>query len=173
MTRRLYSNQDIENTHQEDLAKAVAAVAWLGPDVVNTGKVFEHTVRRCLQRELGRAGYDYPVCLQKPIKGAARADLAVGVVAIEVKLKGFFGSDVKYGEHKKALADLGYRYLYINLRERYDPYVAVARKHFGSENAFFLDRDPNAWDSFVRAVIAANIVKTPAKPQPLLDLFGD
>jgi len=43
--------------------------------------------------------------------------------------------------YKKIAEEKNFEYLYITLKERYEPYRVLMYNIFGKENAFFLDGD--------------------------------
>lgn len=90
---------------------------------------------------------------QYSLGGKAKADLAVGCFAIEIKLKGLFGSDqvARYGRCMQAAQGMGLHYLFITKEESYRPYREGVQRTLGVENAYFLDTVGD-WERFVSRI---------------------
>ena len=69
-----------------------------------SGWVFEQTIQHCIWGELENKGAKLTIAEQVSLGGRAKADLAVGNVAIEIKMSGLFGlGDVhRYRQYRRA-----------------------------------------------------------------------
>jgi hypothetical protein len=118
------------------------------------GWVFEQTIQHCLTKELRAIGIAKPKFNEQiALGGRAKADLAIGKVAIEIKSGGLFGKDEaeRYRRYKRAARSLGMDYLFFSLGESHRPYRVAIVKALNPNNVFFLD-EPKDWGRFVKRI---------------------
>ena len=117
----LYNEAAISELCQRNLDRAKALLRKLEVFCGNdckvgglSGWVFEQTVQYCLQKELKAQGIQQSITEQCGLGGKAKADLAIGSLAVEIKLKGLFGvADVeRYGRYRQAAAQRGLQYVF-------------------------------------------------------------
>lgn len=116
-----------------------------------SGWVFEQTIRHCIQIELATRGKKPEILEQESLGGRARADLAVGKVAVEVKTSGLFGlADVqRYEKYKKAAEAKGFqKYVYLTWEETFAPYRDGLNLALGLDNVFYL-KNSGEWARFI------------------------
>jgi hypothetical protein len=121
-----------------------------------SGWVFEQTIQYCLQKELKAQGIQQSIREQCGLGGRAKADLAIGSVAIEIKSKGLFGvADVeRYGRYKQAATQRGLQYFFLTLEESHQPYRQAITESLGRDNVFFLRNERGDWGRFVNGILA-------------------
>lgn len=123
-----------------------------------SGWVFEQTIKYCILKELEAKGVKAEVREQVSLGGRAKADLAVGQAAIELKTSGLFGiGDVeRYRKYKKdAEAQRFKRYLYLTWEETYFPYKEGLNQALGKNNVFYL-KDNGEWQRFIYVISGAD-----------------
>jgi hypothetical protein len=121
-----------------------------------SGWVFEKTILHCIKAELKEKGINRGIKEQASLGGRAKADLAVGSVAIELKTSGLFGkSDAeRYGKYKNAAKENGYpRYIYLTWNETSFEYKQGLNLALGENNVFYLET-PGEWERFISALLA-------------------
>lgn len=156
-----FTETAIITLYEESLAEAQGRLSLLAvaegrrPSASGlNGWVFEQTIRYCLSQELDAAGLHLPIQEQVPLSGRARIAMLVGKVAIELKVRGSFGTgDSKYDDFRLAVEKRGWGYFYLTLQEGYAPYRQSTKSTFGADRAFFLDTHGD-WTRFLDAVIA-------------------
>ena len=117
------------------------------------GWVFEQAVQYCLKKELAQHGLRPEVEEQVGIGGHAKADLRIGRLVIELKLKGLFGINVdKYQKYRKHAEAKGLRYLFLSAQEKRPQYKQAIIKVLGRTNVFLLDQHGD-WRRFVSEVV--------------------
>lgn len=157
-----YNEGTLSELYQRNLEDAKALLSKLEVFCGNdcnigglSGWVFEQTVQYCLRQELAALGLHPSITEQCGLGGKAKADLAVGCLAVEIKLKGLFGSDQveRYGRYRQAANGRGLQYLFITKEESHGPYWQGIQKTLGTESTFFLDVS-GEWKRFVTRIVA-------------------
>jgi len=119
-----------------------------------SGWVFEQTIQHCLRQELEAHGAAPTITEQVSLGGRAKADLAVGNAAIEIKTSGLFELDAvhRYREYRRAAQEKGLRYIFLSRQETYRPYRDGIIKALGQSNVFYLN-ERGDWERFVTLLI--------------------
>jgi hypothetical protein len=112
-------------------------------------------IQTCLREEMKALDIRTEIREQVSLGGSARADLLVGMVALEVKARGLFDGKAasRYRKYSVAATERGYAYLYLTLQENYRPYRQEMVKALGRQNAFFLDT-PGDWSRLINRTFA-------------------
>ena len=129
-----------------------------------SGWVFEQTIAHCIIQELKAKGVNADVREQVSLGGRAKADLAIGAVAIELKTSGLFGmGDVeRYRKYKNASEVQGFRrYLYLTWEETFLPYKDGLDQALGKNNVFYL-KNNGEWQRVISVIL-----------NEVSDTFGD
>jgi hypothetical protein len=118
------------------------------------GWVFEQTIQHCLRKELEARDVPSDFKEQEPFGSRARADLKIGKVCIEIKLKGLFSptASEKYERYKKAAQEEDLQYVFVTGQETSEPYKKAISEKLGPENTFFLNEN-GAWAKFVDRLV--------------------
>ena len=120
------------------------------------GWVLEQTIQSCIKEELSQQKISCNIEEKYPLYSRIKVDLKLDdKILIEVKVSGIYGRKVAetYMKYKKIAEEEDFEYLYITLKEGYEPYRVFMYNVFGKENAFFLDTDKNEWERFINRII--------------------
>ena len=118
------------------------------------GWVFEQTVQHCLRRELAARGVSASMKEQVKLGRRGKADLLVGDIALEIKLRGIFSQSAidRYANYARLAHAEGRQYLYLTGGEGYRPYRQGVAAAVGPSNTFFLDTEGH-WQRFIGRVL--------------------
>lgn len=118
-----------------------------------SGWVFEQVIQHCIRKELQTVGINATYSEQYRLVGRATVDLRIDNVLVEMKLSGAYSREsyAKYPKYKKTATENGFSYLWFSGEESYRPYRSMAKKAFGTRNAFYLDTTAD-WNRFVTRI---------------------
>lgn len=119
-----------------------------------SGWVFEQTIQHCIRQELEAQDAAPTIAEQVSLGGRAKADLAVGNAAIEIKTSGLFELDAvrRYRKYRRAAQERGLRYIFLSRQETYRPYRDGIIKALGRSNVFYLN-ERGEWERFIALLI--------------------
>ncbi len=159
----LYNEATISEIYRKNLARAEASLRKLEVFCCEdcklgelSGWVFEQTVRYCLQKEFAAQGLQPNTEEQRSLGGKLKANLAIGGLAIQIKLSDVFAVDqlARYGQHRRAAEEKGLQYLLLTAGASYPAsYRRGLAGVVGSGNVFFFD-EPMGWERFVKRIVA-------------------
>ena len=115
------------------------------------GWVFENLVANLIKQDIPSVRIEPQKSLYKRVK----VDLLVNnKIAIEAKAAGVYGMEHinRLGDYIKIAEKKKWDYLYISLKESYEPYYEETKKAVGHQNAFFLDRQKGDWNRFIERI---------------------
>ena len=159
----LYNEATISELYQRNVARAEASLRKLEVFCCEgcklgelSGWVFEQTIRYCLQKELAAQGLPSNAGEQHSLGGKMKANLAIGGLAIQIKLSDVFAVDqlARYGQYRRAAEEKGLQYLLLTAGASYPAsYRRGLGGVVGSGNVFFFD-EPMGWERFVKRIVA-------------------
>ncbi|MDE3236444.1 MAG: hypothetical protein KGO81_10855 [Bacteroidota bacterium] len=177
----LFNNQKVKEIFNDNFIKASNVLKTLDfysnrhtNEEINfrglVGWVFEETIFSCLNNELNSLNLRHELKVQFNLsslfvigkKSKGKADLYLHTdkqnYLIELKHTGVFGiADYdKYRKYREIVNNNNFKYLYLTKGESYEKFVTECKNIFGSENAFFLDKDGD-WEKFINLIQTDNL----------------